>query len=94
LVVVPCSLVEVFQNFRGACCPIMPSITLMMDAASISEIMVNFYETTYCNIPEESHHYTCYCENQKFEKMNFNLLIGIVSSKIKVSTLLMLKATI
>jgi hypothetical protein len=27
----------------------------MMEAVSISETSVNFYETTQCNIPEDSH---------------------------------------
>jgi hypothetical protein len=36
-VVAPCSLVEVFRCFRGACC-----IALMMEAPSTSETSVNF----------------------------------------------------
>jgi hypothetical protein len=28
-------------------------ITLMMEAVSTSETTVNFYQTTWCNIPEE-----------------------------------------
>jgi hypothetical protein len=38
-VVGPCSLVEVYRRFRGA---------LMMEAGSISETLVNFYQTTQC----------------------------------------------
>jgi hypothetical protein len=30
-------------------------IALMMEAASASESLVNFYHTTRCNIPEDSH---------------------------------------
>jgi hypothetical protein len=30
-------------------------ITLMMEAASTSETSVNFYQTTWCNNPEDSH---------------------------------------
>jgi hypothetical protein len=30
-------------------------ITLMMDAASTSETLVNFYQTTRCSNPEDSH---------------------------------------
>jgi hypothetical protein len=41
-VVAPCSLVEV--------------IALIMEAASTSETLVNFYQTTRCNNPEDSHH--------------------------------------
>jgi hypothetical protein len=32
-------------------------ITLMMEAASTSEMLVNFYLTTQCNNPEDSHLY-------------------------------------
>jgi hypothetical protein len=39
-VVVPCSLVEVYRRFKGACCLL---IALMMEAASTSETSVNFY---------------------------------------------------
>jgi ABC-type uncharacterized transport system auxiliary subunit len=39
-VVVPCSLVEV---------------NLMMEAASISEALVKFYETTWCDNPKDSY---------------------------------------
>jgi hypothetical protein len=47
-VVVLCSLVGVCQRFRGA-------IALMMEAASTSETLVNFYQTTRHNNPEDSH---------------------------------------
>jgi hypothetical protein len=40
-------------------------IILMMDAVSISEVLVNFYETTWCNIPEENHLHTLCPENLK-----------------------------
>jgi hypothetical protein len=39
-VVAPCSLVEVYQHFRGA-------YRLMMEAASASETSVNFYQTRW-----------------------------------------------
>jgi hypothetical protein len=55
-VLVPCSLVEVHQRFRGACCLRNQGIiALMMEAARTSETLVNFYQTTWrCN-PEDSH---------------------------------------
>jgi hypothetical protein len=31
------------------------SITLMAEASSTSETSINFYQTTWCNIPEDSH---------------------------------------
>jgi hypothetical protein len=46
--VVPCSLVEVYWV-----------IALMMEAASASEILVNFYQTTWRNIPENGHLHVC-----------------------------------
>jgi hypothetical protein len=39
--------------------------TLMMEAASTSETLVNFYQTTWCNIPEDSHLHACHHENLK-----------------------------
>jgi hypothetical protein len=54
--VVPCSLVEVYRRLRCAyCLHRQGKIALMMDVASTSEISVNFYQTTRCNIPEDSH---------------------------------------
>jgi hypothetical protein len=56
-VVALCSLVEVYGHFRGACClhhqddDHCPN----MEAASTSEMLVNFYQTTQHNNPEDSH---------------------------------------
>jgi hypothetical protein len=45
-VVAPCSLVEVYQRFRGPCClHHQLLIVLMMEAARTSETLVNFYQT-------------------------------------------------
>jgi hypothetical protein len=53
-IVAPCSLVEVYRRFRGPCC-LHHQVALMMEAASTSEMSVNFYQTTRrCN-PEDSH---------------------------------------
>jgi hypothetical protein len=52
-VVAPCSLVEVYRRFRGACCH-HQAITLMMKAASTSEMSVNFYQAARLNNPENS----------------------------------------
>jgi hypothetical protein len=35
--------------------PCSLAIALMMEAASTSETSVNFYQTSRCNIPEDSH---------------------------------------
>jgi hypothetical protein len=50
-VVAPCSLVEL--------------IALMMKASSTSETLVNFYQTTQLNNPEDSHLRTHRRENLK-----------------------------
>jgi hypothetical protein len=47
-VAAPCSLVEFYRRYRGAI------IALMMEAASTSETLVNFYQTTRRK-PEDSH---------------------------------------
>jgi hypothetical protein len=55
-VVALCSLVEVYQHFRGACChQHQGDEDLMMEAASIFEMSVNFYQTLWHNISEVSH---------------------------------------
>jgi hypothetical protein len=33
------------------------SEVLMMEAVSTSEMLINIYQTTWCNIPEDSHFY-------------------------------------
>jgi hypothetical protein len=40
-------------------------ITLMMEVASTSETLVNFYQTAWHNNPENSHLYTRHCDNLK-----------------------------
>jgi hypothetical protein len=70
-VLVPCSLVEVYQRFRGPCflhhqgdvlevlaASIIRAIALMMEAARTSETLGNFYQTTRRNNPEDSHLHT------------------------------------
>jgi hypothetical protein len=38
----------------------VPISTLMLEAASTSEMLVNFYQTTWCNNAEDSHLQTTY----------------------------------
>jgi hypothetical protein len=53
-VVAPCSLVEVYQRFRGPYC-LHYQGDHRKEAARTSETLVNFYQTTrHCN-PEDSH---------------------------------------
>jgi hypothetical protein len=54
-VVVPCSLVEVYQRFKGPCCRHHPGVELLMEAARTSEMLVNFYQNTRRYNPEDSH---------------------------------------
>jgi hypothetical protein len=50
------SLVEVYQHFINACCLRHQGLlTPMMDAASASEALVNFCQTTRHYSPEDSH---------------------------------------
>jgi hypothetical protein len=65
-VVAPCSLVEVYRRFRGACClhyqgDVTSLTALMVEAAGTSEMPVKFYQTTRRNDPEDSHLNICYC---------------------------------
>jgi hypothetical protein len=60
-VVVLCSLVEVYQHFRGPC-----SLHHQGDeTARTYETLVNFYQTTRCYNPEDSHLRTHRHENLK-----------------------------
>jgi hypothetical protein len=45
--------------------PCSLAIALMMEAASTSETLVNFYQTSRCNSPEDSHLHTHRRENLK-----------------------------
>jgi hypothetical protein len=55
-VVAPCSFVELYRRFRDVCCfHHQGDEVLMMEGASTSGTSVNFYQTTRCNNPEDSH---------------------------------------
>jgi hypothetical protein len=54
-VVAPCSLVEVYRRFTA----------LMIEAASTSEKLVNFYQMTRYYNPEYNHPHTRRLENLK-----------------------------
>jgi hypothetical protein len=75
-VVAPCYLIDVYRRLKGSCCLHHQGdhllIALMMEAASTSEKSVNFYQTTRCNNPEDSHLRTrCYRENLKSHILTF-----------------------
>jgi hypothetical protein len=42
---------------------------MVMEATSTSETSVNFYQTTWCNNPEDSHLHTHCCENLKSHRV-------------------------
>jgi hypothetical protein len=48
-------------------------IALLMEAARTSETLVNFYQTTRRNNPEDSHFHTCCHENLKSHNVPHNL---------------------
>jgi hypothetical protein len=69
----------------------------MMEAASTSETLVNFYQTTQCYNPEDSHLHTRRCENLKsyLKVLSWHLLerqrkitisIRITSGSAKIGT--------
>jgi hypothetical protein len=62
-VVAPCSLVDVNHRFRGTYCLYHHGDELQ--AASTSDTLVNFYQTTRRNNPEDSHLHTRRRENLK-----------------------------
>jgi hypothetical protein len=64
-VVAPCSLVEVYRRFTGACCLRYQGPD---DEGSTYETSVNFYQTTRRNNPEDSHLHTGRRENLKSQK--------------------------
>jgi hypothetical protein len=69
IVVLLCSLVEVYRRFRGACYLHYQAsiiVMIMMEAASTSETSANFYQITWSNNnPEDSHLHTRRRENLK-----------------------------
>jgi predicted GNAT family acetyltransferase len=81
--VVPlCSLVEVYRHFRLAASIIRAMIALMMEAASISETLVNFYQTTRYSNPEDSNLYTRRREKMKSQQTDVATMGHIPKSKI------------
>jgi hypothetical protein len=63
-VIAPCSLVEVYERFRGPCC-LQHQGALKIEAARTSETLVNFYQTTRRYNPEDSRLRTHRRENLK-----------------------------
>jgi hypothetical protein len=54
-----CGLIDAYRRFRGACCLHHQGddglISLMMEAASTSEMSVNVFQTAWRYNPEDSH---------------------------------------
>jgi hypothetical protein len=68
-IVVPCILIEVYRRFRSSFC-----LHHQGDGLGLTyETSVNFYHTTVCNNPEESHfHSNIFC--------NFNAFLDKIHS--------------
>jgi hypothetical protein len=70
-VVATCSLVKIYQRFRGPCYRLHHGEALMRrpdQAARTSETLVNFYQTTRCYNLEDSYLPTHHRENLKSYK--------------------------
>jgi hypothetical protein len=68
--VAPCSLVEIYRLLEVLAASIFRAIALMMEAVSIFETSVNFYQITRRNIPEDSNLHTRRRENLKSHQFN------------------------
>jgi hypothetical protein len=55
----------IFLEDKGAAASNNRVTTLMMEAARSSETSVDFYQTTWYNMTEDSNLHTCCCENLK-----------------------------
>jgi hypothetical protein len=75
LVAVPCSAVQDYQSFRGACC---------LHNEDITQMSVTFHQTTQCNNPEGSHFHTHNHENLKSHTVQKMAVQKFVPSKIKM----------
>jgi hypothetical protein len=88
-VVVLLSVEDVYQCFRGTCCLCHQG----------DEPLVNFYQTTQCYNPEDSHLHTCrrenlrsYCVNQySADCQNLNIIAVFLQCTCKYITLLTFK---
>jgi hypothetical protein len=50
--------------------------SLMMEAVSTSETSVNFYQTAWRNIPEDSHLHNRRRDNLKFQQKSYETTMG------------------
>jgi hypothetical protein len=71
-VVAKCSLVEVYLHHHHQGDELN---ALMMEAARTSKTLVNFYQTTWCYNPEDSHLRTHHCENLKLTSLGFSFIL-------------------
>jgi hypothetical protein len=68
---------------EDGCLLVCRAIALMMEAASASETLVNFYQTTQLYNPEDGHLHACCCENLK----SYLAFVVFVESYITTSAL-------
>jgi hypothetical protein len=87
--VAPCSLVEVTSISEVLAAFIIRAsvIALMVEAASVSEMSVNLYQTTWCNIPEDSHHLIF---NQLFNYVTKYLYYGVAHMLSEISFVILM----
>jgi hypothetical protein len=69
----PCSLVEVYRHFKSACYFQYQVMILVMEAACTSEMLVNFYYTTWHTNSQDGHLHTHCIVNLKFHRFNNSL---------------------
>jgi hypothetical protein len=75
-VVAPCSQVEVYRRFRGACSLHLHVIALITETASASGTSVNVHQSTRRYNPDDSHLYSRRRENLKSHLHLIMLLSG------------------
>jgi hypothetical protein len=71
--ILPCSHLDVYRRFRGACFLHLPGDELQMEAARTSETSVDIEFRTQQYIPEDSELHTRRRENLKSHVMLLNL---------------------
>jgi hypothetical protein len=66
---------------------------LMLEAINTSEKLINFYQTTRHNIPEDSHLHTSYYENLNSHLSSFSVKLSMNYTEILFSSLIAEKRT-
>jgi hypothetical protein len=92
--VVPCSLLGVDQQFRGAYCLHHQGIHRPDDGGSMhSEMSVYSKEATWRYIPEDSNLHTCHRKNLNLTNLNIFVVEGLKCDMFSFSVLTLNKIT-